>query len=386
MTVFEHAMLGASLGLAADMQKRYGWRVIGMAALAGALPDWDGLSILFGPEAYARAHRVWGHNLLVTAMGGLLIAWLEYRFCLFSRCVQSIARRLPGLVLPAVALVKPERGKSLKDLGCWLALGLTAGYSHLLADYFYSGHPGLHTWGLPLLWPFSNRVWAGPTVAWGDLGATLIFVAEMFALYRWPVRARLIAWLALAAVAAYVAAHGLPVHSGAGLKAGLSTYVRINGRATHRRAGVPERLPVSQASRKSPERFLNERARPVGRGTVPDGLSASRFGAAGGKQSDRAERGRAKHLDGAWVFSFAGIDVCGWPACEDRLILRQGRRGNQRADLSDSREIFGRVVKKGMLRVFGKANQFDRTLPARPLFTRSVPGTNSSIVACRQNI
>jgi len=209
MTVFEHAMIGASLGLAAGMQKRHGWRVIGMAAMAGALPDWDGLSILFGPEAYARAHRVWGHNLLAAGAGGLMIAWLEYRFCILTRLAQSIARRLPGLVLPAGALTPPERGKSRGELGAWLALGLTAGYSHLLADYFYSGHPSLHTWGLPLLWPFSNLVWARPTVAWGDLGATLIFVAEMFALYRWPGRARLIAWLALVAVAAYVAVHAL---------------------------------------------------------------------------------------------------------------------------------------------------------------------------------
>jgi hypothetical protein len=211
MTVFEHAMLGASLGLAAGMHKRYGWRVIGMAAAAGALPDWDGLSILFGPEAYARAHRVWGHNLLAAGAGGLAIAWLEYRFCLLTRATQSIARRVPGLDLPAGVQAPPERGKSPKELGGWLALGLTAGYSHLLADYFYSGHPDLHTWGLPLLWPFSKKVWAQPTVAWGDLGATLVFVAEMFALYRAPGRSRLIAWLALAAVVAYVAVHALGV-------------------------------------------------------------------------------------------------------------------------------------------------------------------------------
>jgi hypothetical protein len=220
MTVFEHATLGASLGLAAGMQNRFGWRVIGMAAAAGAIPDWDGLSILFSPEAYAHAHRVWGHNLLVAGAGGLFIAWLEYRFSILTRAAQAIARRLPGLVLPSGALVPPGPGKSPRELGAWLALGLTASYSHLLADYFYSGHPGLHTWGLPLLWPFHDQVWARPTVAWGDLGATLIFVAEMFGLYRWPGRARLIAWLALAAVAGYVAVHALGVGSSIAIKAG----------------------------------------------------------------------------------------------------------------------------------------------------------------------
>jgi inner membrane protein len=209
MTVFEHAMLGASLGLAAGLQKQYGWRVVGMAAAVGAMPDWDGLSILLGPESYARAHRVWGHNLLLAGAGGLIVAWLEYRYCVLTRAAQAIARRLPGLVLPSKALEPPEQGKSPSALGAWLALGLTASYSHLLADYFYSGHPTLHTWGLPLLWPFSTQTWAWPTIAWGDLGATLIFVVEMFALYRWPGRARPIACLALIAVVAYVAIHAL---------------------------------------------------------------------------------------------------------------------------------------------------------------------------------
>lgn len=205
MTVFEHAMLGASLGLAAGMQRRYGWRVIGMAAVAGALPDWDGLSILFGPEAYARAHRVWGHNLLTAGVGGLLVAWLEFRFGVLTRLAQTIARRIPGLKLPAGALTPPAKGCSATALAAWLTLGLAAGYSHLVADYFYSGHPSMHTWGLPILWPFSDRAWARPTVPWGDLGATLIFIVEMFALYRRPARGQTTAWLGLIAVAAYVA-------------------------------------------------------------------------------------------------------------------------------------------------------------------------------------
>jgi hypothetical protein len=41
-------------------------------------------------------------------------------------------------------------------------------------------------------------------VPWGDLGATLLFLVEMFALYRWPTRAGAIAWLTLAAALTYV--------------------------------------------------------------------------------------------------------------------------------------------------------------------------------------
>ena len=38
----------------------------------------------------------------------------------------------------------------------------------------------------------------------GDLTATIIFVAEMFALYRWPGRASLVASIASALVVIYV--------------------------------------------------------------------------------------------------------------------------------------------------------------------------------------
>jgi hypothetical protein len=57
-----------------------------------------------------------------------------------------------------------------------------------------------------LLWPFSERSWVYPIVPYGDLGATGIFIAEMFALYRWPARATTIAWISLPLVLIYVAA------------------------------------------------------------------------------------------------------------------------------------------------------------------------------------
>ena len=85
--------------------------------------------------------------------------------------------------------------------------GVVAANSHLLADFFYSGGRE-SSWPLPLLWPFSSQRWALPLVPWGDLGATLIFVVEMFVLYRRSRRARVIALLTLALVVAYVALRG----------------------------------------------------------------------------------------------------------------------------------------------------------------------------------
>ena len=80
MTVYEHIMLGGSLGLAAGLQRYYGWGVIALAGVAAALPDLDGLSIAFGPQAYASAHRVWGHNLLVAGSMGALAGVCEFKF------------------------------------------------------------------------------------------------------------------------------------------------------------------------------------------------------------------------------------------------------------------------------------------------------------------
>jgi hypothetical protein len=70
----------------------------------------------------------------------------------------------------------------------------------------YAGAPGLSNWPLQLLWPFSTTGWGWPIVPWGDLGVTGIFVAEMFAWYRWRGYGQLIAAATLIVVLGYVAA------------------------------------------------------------------------------------------------------------------------------------------------------------------------------------
>ena len=208
MTVYEHFMLGGSLALASGLQRRYGWHMVALAGVAAALPDLDGLSIAFGPQAYADAHRVWGHNLLVAGGMGAAAGACEYKFGVFERFSRSAvlqkspqtssarpAGNVPGAVTPSLAI-------------CALT-GVLAAFSHLAADLVYSYGNGGHPWPLPLLWPFSRRNWVIPILQWGDLGATLLFIAEMFALYRWPSRATGIAWLTLTLVAAYVGARWL---------------------------------------------------------------------------------------------------------------------------------------------------------------------------------
>jgi membrane-bound metal-dependent hydrolase YbcI (DUF457 family) len=202
VTVYEHFMLGANLGLAANLHRFYGWRLVALAGAAAALPDWDGLSILFGAQAYARAHRIWGHNLLVASILGALAGGAAYAVTLSPLVRKSIAR-LQLRLLPA-APPPPASAPSLITAAVWMGTGLIASLSHLLADYFYSGQRGGSVWPLQLLWPFSNRGWAYPVLPWGDLGATCLFIVEMFALYRWPSRARLIATITLATVVGYV--------------------------------------------------------------------------------------------------------------------------------------------------------------------------------------
>ncbi len=98
----------------------------------------------------------------------------------------------------------PEAGRfSTRSFLVWIAVSLLAAASHLAADLLFSGTPQAN-WPIMLLWPFSRQGWAVPVVPWGDIVATLLFVAEMFALYRWPARDRVLALGTLLAVAAYV--------------------------------------------------------------------------------------------------------------------------------------------------------------------------------------
>lgn len=198
-------MLGATLAVAAGAQRRHGWGIVAAAAVAAALPDWDGLSLLFGATAYDRAHRLWGHNFLVAGGGGLLAGGLGY-LCVLSAAGRSRAEAL----LVKLELKRTDHQPtalvfSPLALGTWLVIGLTAGLSHLPADAFYGGGAGTRDWPLRPLWPFSRRQWSVATVPWGDLGTTAIFIVEMFAIYRWPNRSRIIAVLALLGVVGYIA-------------------------------------------------------------------------------------------------------------------------------------------------------------------------------------
>ena len=85
-----------------------------------------------------------------------------------------------------------------------MIVGAVLSLSHLAADVVFSGHAIYSDWGLRLCWPLSDRAWAYPMVSWGDPGATLIFVAGMFAMLRWRRHVQAVSALTLAAVVGYV--------------------------------------------------------------------------------------------------------------------------------------------------------------------------------------
>ncbi len=206
MTTFEHAMLGVNGALASGLTRRFGWRLAAMAGVVAASADWDGLAIVFSTATFAEGHRVWGHNLLVASLLGVLLAAADYRFdfcCRGGRLVQKLFRVQGPVETPRL----PDERRPL-GYAVWIAVGAAASLSHLAADLVVSGTRTLPDWRLQLLWPFSDRDWVFPLIRWGDVGVTVIFAAGMFALAARPKYLQAVAALTLTTVVIYLGARG----------------------------------------------------------------------------------------------------------------------------------------------------------------------------------
>lgn len=117
-----------------------------LAMIAAAIPDLDGLGIIFGPVAYWRYHHLLCHNILF----GLLIS-------------------------AALAFLCQKR---LKVFSFFLALF----HLHLLMDSFGSGEE----WTIRYLWPLSNWEFVNPYgwefFTWQNISIGVLFVIWMIAL------------------------------------------------------------------------------------------------------------------------------------------------------------------------------------------------------------
>ena len=199
-------MLGIDGALALGLHRRYGWQIVAAAGCVAVLPDWDGLTLCFGANCYAAAHRVWGHNLLVAGMLGAALGWVLYRFDFLTNVQQRAAQKLPFFSTAGSGISPPER--SVRAALVWVAVGFFAACSHLLGDLLFSAGKNLPVWNIPLLWPFSHRGFSYPMVAWGDVGTTVIFAIGMIAMARKPRHIQSIAICTLLLTAVYIVIRG----------------------------------------------------------------------------------------------------------------------------------------------------------------------------------
>jgi len=201
-------MLGITGVLATGLNRRYGWPIVGLAAVAAVSPDWDALTIVAGSAPFAASHRVWGHNVLVCVLTGLLMGVVDYRFDVVTRCGRFLTRRL-HLALPG-ASPRVREAFPFSGFVAWTSVAVLAAVSatHLAADLVFSGTETLPDWELQLWWPFSTTGYVYPIIAWGDAGVSIVFVAGMFAMWRWPARLQTTSLATLAAVFLYMVLRG----------------------------------------------------------------------------------------------------------------------------------------------------------------------------------
>jgi inner membrane protein len=202
MTTFEHAMLGTTGALAAGLQCR-SWQIVAMAGVAAVLPDWDGLSILFGAAAFDEFHRAVGHSVLVATGVAIVVALAEYRLRFMARFAALLGQRIDGFPVEVTDL---QKGISVREgVTIWTLTAVLATWSHLAADLVFSSHGELSNWGLKLFWPCSQATYVFPAVRWGDVLPTIILVLGMFAMLRWRSCTQRLATLTLFALVGYIA-------------------------------------------------------------------------------------------------------------------------------------------------------------------------------------
>jgi hypothetical protein len=206
VTTFEHALFGVTGVLAAGLHRPGGWQIAAVAAVAAVSPDWDGLTILGGAQAFAASHRLWGHNVLACLLTGILTGSLDYRFDLVTRTGRWLTRRLP-LGVP-VDRLRVRDQFTLRGFAGWVAVASLAALSHLLTDVVYSGSQTLPDWQLQPWWPFSKWACIYPLVRWGDMGASVILFGGAFAMLRWPRRLQTVSLVTLIVLGLYVVLRG----------------------------------------------------------------------------------------------------------------------------------------------------------------------------------
>jgi hypothetical protein len=192
MMYYDHAMVAATLTVAAGAQRRYGWAIVVIAALAGMAPDWDATPKHISSHAYQIGHRVWGHNLFAAAFVGGSVGAVGY-------LVHQSKRNRLDLEQPPAA----ERGMAL-----WIVLGVLIAWSHPLLDLLYCGVDRNADWPVGLLWPVVSERVGVPWIPWSDWGATGILAAGVLLIIALGRSRQLVACVSLLVLGLYVGVRG----------------------------------------------------------------------------------------------------------------------------------------------------------------------------------
>ena len=203
MTTPEHAMVGICCVVAAGLDRRYGWQIAAMAGVAGASPDWDGITIVLGMETMDVAHRVWGHNLLIAAVVAAVWALVDYRWDVVTRMARGVGRLV---TLPLEQSQLTIRSAHRWPMAClWLAVAVAVAWIHLPSDMVVSGGEGLTDWQVRPWWPLDGAGYVFPCVSWGDPGLSILFFSGLLAIVARPLWRQPTACLTLLAALAYMA-------------------------------------------------------------------------------------------------------------------------------------------------------------------------------------
>ena len=207
MTTPEHTLVGIHLAFATGMHERYGWPLIAFVGIAANLPDWDGLPMLVDMQSFESGHRVWGHNVFAILLTSLLFAWSQAQFCWIDRIGNGVLRRFPASDT-ADTIAPPSANRPPIVLGTLAAVAILAQLSHLPCDMVVSGGRGLSDWAIRPFWPLVRDGYVLPLIPWGDIGPTVILMAGIIGVAKFPSRMRTVSKLSLIALVAYLLARG----------------------------------------------------------------------------------------------------------------------------------------------------------------------------------
>jgi hypothetical protein len=189
MVHYDHGMLGATLALAVGAQRRHGWPIVVLAALAGMFPDWDAMSKHISPETYRLGHRVWGHNVFAVSLAGLALG-------------------IMGYLIHRSSTRQPAESDRAGDMGYWIMLALLIMLTHPLMDLLYCGLDRGADWPVALFWPLVSDRFGQPWIPWHDWGATGILVAGLLLIGLLPRYSQRWACISVGMLTVYVGARG----------------------------------------------------------------------------------------------------------------------------------------------------------------------------------